>query len=67
MNKVATGSSDESSKVFNEAFEIRVRKFLSSHVDGENRVDGNLAWVVEDYDKLLIGLMEFIQNEKCKT
>lgn len=68
MNKTLKGSNEDSpnQKVFNEAFEIRVRNFLSPHIDEENRVNGNLAWVVKDYDKLLIGLMEFIKNEQSK-
>lgn len=67
-NLVLTGSDEFMDKVpmktFNEAFEIKVRKMLSPHIEGENRVDGEIAWVIKDYDKLLIDLMEFIQNEK---
>lgn len=64
-NPTLTGSDDTTPiKTFNEAFEIRTRRFLSPHIDGESRVDGNIAWVIKDYDKLLIELMEFIQHEK---
>lgn len=54
-------------KTFPEAFEIKVRKFLSTHVNGENSVVGQIIWIIPDYDNLLINLMEFIQNEKSKS
>lgn len=50
----------EPAKSFNEAFEIRTRKFLSSHLVR----DDYAGYIVPDYDQLLIGLMEFIQNEQ---
>lgn len=53
-------------KVFPENFEIEIRKIIMSKLESETRVDGETAFVVKDLDSLMIGVMEFIQNNYVK-
>jgi hypothetical protein len=66
-NKTTTGGEFNNSKpfkVFNEHYEIEVRMMVSTHLDKETRVDGEVAYVVKDLDALILDIMELHYEKK---
>jgi hypothetical protein len=51
-------------KVFNEQYEIKVRKMVQNNLDKESRVDGEVAYVVKDLDTLILDIMELHDEKK---
>jgi hypothetical protein len=52
--------------VFNEAFEIKVRHLVANNIDKEFRADGETAFVIKDFDVLIVDLIDFILHEKSE-
>lgn len=55
---------NENEKTFNEAYEQSVWQMVLEHVDQEKRIDGKLAYVIRDMSELVVGIMEFYEQEK---
>lgn len=65
-NKTTTGANPipPFNKVFNEHYEIKVRKMVQNNLDKEERVNGEIAYVVKDLDTLILGIMELHDKKK---
>lgn len=64
---VTTGSNNKNNnKVYNEVFEILVRKMIMPNIMSELREDGETAYVVKDLDGLIISVMDFIIDQNVK-
>lgn len=70
INEVTTGGKYNYSKpikTYPEEYEIKVRRMVSTHLDKETRVDGEVAYVVKDLDELILNIMELHEVKHDKN